>query len=126
MKTWCAEAAVRKWRWAGHIARRDGGRWSKKLLMLTSPDVMRGRGRPRARWSDSVQKEVEEAGHDWPWWLVAQDRPEWRHIGEEAAQRREAASRRQAAEEEEEEEQSHDEEEEQSQQKAEDRDDAEV
>ena len=114
MKPRGVEAPVRKWRWAGHIARKDDGRWSKKLLMWTSPDVRRGRGRPRARWSDGLQKEVEKAGHDWPWWLVAPDRAEWRHIGEEAAARKSQAAPEEG------------EEEEQSRQMAEDRDEAEV
>ena len=35
-----------KWNWAGHIARRQDGRWTKRLTEWTPRNGQRGRGRP--------------------------------------------------------------------------------
>ena len=52
---WVEEVARRKFRWAGHVARRNDGRWTK-LVLQWSISGRRDRGRPVMRWSDSVEK----------------------------------------------------------------------
>jgi hypothetical protein len=66
-----------KWRWAGHIARREDGRWSK-LTTFWIPDTgQRKRGRPRERWKDEVER---LAGKNWK--RKAKDRERWKKLGE--------------------------------------------
>ncbi|KAI8433376.1 hypothetical protein MSG28_015417 [Choristoneura fumiferana] len=59
-----------EWQWAGHIARRTDGRWGQKILEWPV-------GRPPTRWSDDL---VKIAGSRWM--RKAQDRSEWRALGE--------------------------------------------
>ena len=104
LDSWTVTAAMHKWRWAGHIARRNVGRWAQKLLMW-EPEVPKRSGRPCLRWSDGLQKIVNDAGQDWPWewpwWAVARDRTEWRALGHATRRRQEEAERLQEAEEDE-------------------------
>ena len=78
---WTGEHKRRKWRCAGHLARRDDDRWSKKSLDWTPPGT-RKVGRPHARWSDSLDRfattlfntEYEKGS----WQVLAQDRETWK------------------------------------------------
>ena len=45
-----------KWRWAGHVARREGNRWSKRLTDWTPREGKRDRRRPDRRWRDEIEK----------------------------------------------------------------------
>ena len=36
-----------KWRWAGHLMRRNDGRWAKRIVEWRPRDGWRGRGRPK-------------------------------------------------------------------------------
>ncbi|KAI8440994.1 hypothetical protein MSG28_009271 [Choristoneura fumiferana] len=66
-----------KWQWAGHIARRTDGRWSQKVLEWRPRTGRRAVGRPPTRWSDDL---IKIAGSRWM--RKAQDRSEWRALGE--------------------------------------------
>ena len=52
---WVEEIARRKFRWAGHVARRQDGRWNRVLLDWAAPGY-RGQVRPVTRWRDSINK----------------------------------------------------------------------
>ncbi|KAG7308870.1 hypothetical protein JYU34_006132 [Plutella xylostella] len=62
-----------KWEWAGHLARREDGRWTKAVTEWWPRDGRRAVGRPPARWSDDICK---VAGKQWI--RAAQDRKNWR------------------------------------------------
>jgi Reverse transcriptase (RNA-dependent DNA polymerase) len=66
-----------KWSWAGHIARRMDDRWSKALTDWQVYQGKRQRGRPKTRWMDEI---IKYAGRQWM--TKAQNRLEWRNIGE--------------------------------------------
>jgi hypothetical protein len=48
---WVEQQRRRLWRWSGHGARRDDGRWTARLISWT-PAVTRAQAHPIARWSD--------------------------------------------------------------------------
>ena len=52
---WVEESYRRKYRWAGHVARRDDERWSRQVLCW-KPVGVRAQGRPLTRWSDALNK----------------------------------------------------------------------
>ncbi|KAE9546737.1 hypothetical protein FO519_010051 [Halicephalobus sp. NKZ332] len=43
-----------KHRWAGHVMRRTDDRWTRRITEWTIRDKTRPRGRPPARWNDSL------------------------------------------------------------------------
>ncbi|GMT28391.1 hypothetical protein PFISCL1PPCAC_19688, partial [Pristionchus fissidentatus] len=46
-----------KHRWAGHVLRRDDDRWSTRVTQqFPHPNLFRPRGRPPARWRDSIEE----------------------------------------------------------------------
>ena len=45
-----------KWDWAGHIARRQDGRWTKEILNWYPRDQKRPRKRPNMRWIHEINK----------------------------------------------------------------------
>ena len=61
-----------KWNWAGHLARRGDGRWSKAVTEWRPSNGKRSVGRPAARWADDI---VAIAGVTWM--RLAQDRGAW-------------------------------------------------
>lgn len=65
-----------KWKWAGHVARKDGS-WSKRLLEWKPWGEKRPQGRPQMRWKDDVKK---VAGTKWI--KTAQNREEWKLLKE--------------------------------------------
>lgn len=71
------EIAVKKWRWAGHIARQDSSRWTLRTLQWTPRDTKRSRGRPQRRWVDDIR---EIAGKNWL--SQARDRRMWKSMEE--------------------------------------------
>ena len=71
-----------KARYAGHVARQDNSRWSKKVTEWTPYDEKRGRGRPITRWRDELDREL---GVLWP--RATQNRKAWRKIEEAYAQK---------------------------------------
>eukprot|EP00973_Karenia_brevis_P079033 10967489-Karenia_brevis.AAC.1 len=46
IEDWVTAQRRKKWRWAGHLARRADGRWSTKLLEWTPVDGFRNPGHP--------------------------------------------------------------------------------
>ena len=68
---WVEEQRRRKWRWAGHIARRTDGRWTKWMLSWQPGRGQRGQGRPVTRWEDALVEFMRGRGR---WVDVAQDR----------------------------------------------------
>jgi hypothetical protein len=51
---WVVTQRRRKWRLAGHTARRDDNRWSETLLGWEPPCSNRGRGHPCKRWTSDL------------------------------------------------------------------------
>eukprot|EP00973_Karenia_brevis_P039195 5413386-Karenia_brevis.AAC.1 len=43
-----------KFRWAGHTARREDGRWAKAVLSWQPSKGSRGPGHPTRRWGDAL------------------------------------------------------------------------
>ena len=66
-----------KWKWAGHIARREDNRWSTITLQWYPRDVKRPRRRPQVRWDDEIRK---VAGVNWM--TKALNRKQWKNLGE--------------------------------------------
>ncbi|XP_072943439.1 uncharacterized protein [Epargyreus clarus] len=66
-----------KWQWAGHIVRRTDNRWGRKVLEWRPRLGKRSTGRPPTRWTDDLKR---TAGNRWM--QTAQDRSEWRRLGE--------------------------------------------
>ena len=76
---WVEDQRRRKWRLAGHMARRNDGRWATKLLVWFPTFGFRSRGRPSMRWGDVLvdfHKSVYGDGHG-TWIETAQDRSTW-------------------------------------------------
>ena len=63
---WVEEQRRRKWRWAGHIMRRDDMRWSWRFA-LWEPFTRGSRnvGRPARRWEDILEKFGSTRGFSW-------------------------------------------------------------
>ena len=66
-----------KWRWAGHVARRDDNRWNKRLTDWTPREGKRDRRRPDRRWRDEIEK---AAGTTWQ--QLARSRESWKRLRE--------------------------------------------
>ena len=58
-----------KWRWAGHVARMNDNRWTKRLIDWHPYYEKQSRKKPNTRWKDKIEK---FAGVAWP--RLAQDR----------------------------------------------------
>ncbi|CAH1234661.1 unnamed protein product, partial [Diabrotica balteata] len=63
-----------KWRWAGHVARMEDGRLTKRLLEWRPRADKRSRCRPPTRWTDELRK-IETN-----WIAAAKDRENWRRL----------------------------------------------
>lgn len=70
-------AAQLKWQWAGHVARQNDSRWTKKLIQWRPRETRRSIGRPPKRWLDDVKR---TAGTHWQ--QTAQDRNAWKRLEE--------------------------------------------
>jgi hypothetical protein len=67
-------------RWAGHVARMGEGRGVHRLL-VGKPEGKRPLGRPRRRWEDNIEMDLQEVGGDCGNWMErAQDRDRWRTL----------------------------------------------
>jgi hypothetical protein len=68
----------RRLRWAGHVARKEEGRSSFKMLK-GKPTGKRPLGRPGRRWEDNTRMDFEEINSNVGNWVdSAQDRNYWR------------------------------------------------
>ena len=54
VEDWVAAQRRRYWRWAGHVARCNDGRWTQKLMKWTPQYGYRHRGHPLKRWTDDL------------------------------------------------------------------------
>jgi len=72
----------RKHAWAGHVTRRQDGRWSNATLCWYPRGVTRPLGRPPTRWSDSLRDDYNDRNSRGRtirhWSTKAQDRTLWR------------------------------------------------
>ena len=69
---WVLQQRRRKFRLAGHIARRDDQRWSTRLVGSNLPLGVRKQGTPHKRWEDDLTKLCGD------WITLAKDREFWR------------------------------------------------
>ena len=70
----------RRLKWAGHVARMEEGRGVHKVL-VGKPDGKRPLGRPRRRWEDNINMDIEEVGRGCGDRMeLAQDRDRWRAL----------------------------------------------
>ena len=68
----------RRWRWIGHVSRREQGNIARTALHWT-PEGKRKRGRPKNTWRRTVEAELKTLQHTWGTiQKLAQDRQEWR------------------------------------------------
>jgi hypothetical protein len=67
----------RRMRWAGHVARmgEDGG---VHRVLVGKPERKKPLGRPRRRWEDNINMDIQEVGEGRGDWMeLAQDRDRW-------------------------------------------------
>ena len=70
----------RRMRWAGHVARMGEDRGVHRML-VRKPEGKRPLGRPRRRWEDNVNMDLQEVGGARGDWIeLAQDRDRWRAL----------------------------------------------
>ena len=74
LKPWTNEYRLRKWRFAGRLARQLDGRWSSKIISWMPSGARRARGRPKTRWATDF--EVVAGGG---WLEAAKDNVLWTH-----------------------------------------------
>jgi hypothetical protein len=65
-----------KWNWAGHLARTQDGRWTRRIMEWRPRNYKRSRGRPPTRWTDDIKR---VAGN---WLQAAQCREHWKELRE--------------------------------------------
>jgi hypothetical protein len=61
----------RRMRWAGHVVRKGEGRGVYRVL-VRKPEEKRSLGRPKRRWEDNIEMDLQEVGcgdMDWIGWL---------------------------------------------------------
>ena len=71
-----------KWRWAGHVARINDYRWTKRLTDWHPYNEKRSRKRPDTRWGDEIEKFAGVA-----WQRKTQDRQLWKELRKAFVQR---------------------------------------
>ena len=78
---WVTLQRKRKWRLAGHTARREDERWSTAMLNW-HPAGKRFQGHPNKRWADDLNKffKMEFEGPVGFWRIIAQNRDEWQSL----------------------------------------------
>jgi len=70
----------RRMRWAGHVARMGERRGVYRVLVGKS-EGKRQLGRPRRRWEDNINLDLQEVGCGVMDWIeLAQDRDRWRTL----------------------------------------------
>ena len=75
---WVVAVRQQIWRLAGHIARREDGRWSRALLDWM-PGEKRDVGRPLKRWEQDIESLFQTCADAKPrdWRIAATCREEW-------------------------------------------------
>jgi len=82
---WIVAQRRRKWRFAGHTARREDNRWSETLLGWEPPVSNRERGHPPKRWTNDLDAFFYrlDGTPQLGWKLVARDRAKWQSLEDE-------------------------------------------
>jgi len=71
---------LRRMRWAGHVACMGEDRGVHRVL-VRKPEGKRPLGRPRRRWEDNIEMDLQEGGGSRGDWMeLAQDRDSWRAL----------------------------------------------
>lgn len=88
---WGVAQGRRKWRLAGHTARREDNRWSETLLGWEPPVSVsnRERGHPPKRWTNDLDAffyHLDGTPH-LAWKLVARDRAKWQSLEDDFVSR---------------------------------------
>ena len=85
---WVEEVRRRKFRWAGHVCRREDGRWTRHILEWC-PVGARAHRRPLTRWADSIRtffcNFLGGEGDDIFWIPFTQDRDSWKCLEDDFA-----------------------------------------
>jgi len=70
----------RRMRWAEHVACGAEGRWVHRFL-VGKPEGKRPLGRPRPRWEDNIEMDLQEVGGGFGDRMeLAQDKDSWRAL----------------------------------------------
>jgi hypothetical protein len=70
----------RQMRWAGHVACMGEDTGVHRVL-VGKPEGKRPSGRPRHRWEDNIEMDLQEVGRGHGDWMeLAQDRDRWRAL----------------------------------------------
>eukprot|EP00973_Karenia_brevis_P019994 2744639-Karenia_brevis.AAC.1 len=79
---WVHAARRRKFKFAGHVARREDGRWSTQVSTWIPETGYRQIGRPKRRWRDVLDTFFQRLwGVTIGFWQVpAQDRERWKRL----------------------------------------------
>ena len=72
----------RRMAWLRHVMRMDGGRIPRRILEWKSMG-RRIRGRPRKRWIEDVEEDIQMMGIR-GWRKLSKERAEWKKIAEKA------------------------------------------
>lgn len=73
------EIKFRKWKWVGHVLRRESDNITKMAFDWNPQGLSRRRGRPRATWNNTIRDEAEQAGKSWSEIkALANNRVRWR------------------------------------------------
>ena len=84
IRDWVDEQRSRKWRLAGHMARRTDSRWSTRILNWRPSQGYRSRGRPCKRWGDEMEKFICNVfGDGARWETFALERETWSALEED-------------------------------------------
>jgi hypothetical protein len=68
-----------KWEWAGHVARMEDERWTKRALDCRPYEKKRPAGRPPERWDDDIKRlMIKELKLDKNWQNWARNRDTWK------------------------------------------------
>ena len=74
------EIKQRRWKWLGHILRKETSNITRVSLRWT-PTGKRKRGRPKETWRRTIENEMKELGLTWPELEKrAKDRQGWREL----------------------------------------------
>ena len=85
IEDWVMAQRRRKWRLAGHTARREDHRWSETMLGWQPLCSFRGQGRPCKRWTDDMDSFLycRDGVPTGVWKAVAQNRCDWQVLEDE-------------------------------------------